>query len=217
MSSSKPPQHNSKPITKEAFLPPLQKKVFLYLANNDPETINETVKALKSHYKSTWNAFNSLEKKSLIKPVNSKNYKGQEYSRYWVTEDGALIALCEGTKTTNVIQRTLKIYPENKKLHYLLEAVSILGTEAFNYGYFAIVSKGKLDQNDISKMIITQCSLSPQRIIQYSELLAKYPDEKQKFDKLITEMTDKLKNLDQLLNQSKAKEDEDKKSHSKNV
>jgi ribosomal protein L28 len=217
MSSSKPPQHNSKQITKEAFLPPLQKKVFLYLANNDPKTINETVKALKSHYKSTWNAFNSLEKKSLIKHVNSKSYQGQEYSRYWVTEDGAFIALCEGAKATNIIERTLKIYPENKKLHYLLESVSILGTEAFNYGYFAFVSKGKLDQDDISKMIITQSSLSPQRLIQYFELLIKYPDEKQKFDKLITEITDKLKNLDQLFKQSNAKIDEDRKNHSKKV
>jgi hypothetical protein len=178
MSSSKSPQHNSKPLTKEAFFPPLQKKVYLYLANNDPKTINETVKALKSHYKSTWNAFNSLEKKSLIKPVNSKNYKGQEYSRNWVTEDGAFIALCEGAKATSIIQKTLNIYPENEKIHYLLEAVSILGTEAFNYGYFAIVSKGKLDQNDISKMIITQSSLPPHRLIQYFELLAKYPKEK---------------------------------------
>ena len=217
MSSSKPPRHNSKPITKEAFLPPLRKKVFLYLANNNPKTISETVKALKSHYKSTWNAFNNLEKKSLIKPVSSKSYQGQEYSRYWVTEDGAFIALCEGAKAPKIIERTLKIYPENKRLNYLLESVSILGTEAFNYGYFAFVSKGKLDQNDISKMIITQSSLSPQRLIQYFELLIKYPDEKQKFDKLIAEITDKLKNLDLLLKQSTVKEDEDKKSHSESV
>jgi hypothetical protein len=33
----------------------------------------------------------------------------------------------------------------------------------------------------------------------------------------MTEITDKIRNLDQLLNQSKAKEDEDTKSPSKNV
>jgi ribosomal protein L28 len=79
MSDSKSPHHNSKPITKKTFLPPLQKKVLLYLANNEPKTINETVKALKSHYKSTWNAFNNLEKKTLINPVSTKKYQGQEY------------------------------------------------------------------------------------------------------------------------------------------
>ncbi len=121
MSDSKPLHHNSKPITKKTFLPPLRKKVLLYIANNEPKTINETVKALKSHYKSTWNAFNDLEKKNIIKPVSSKIYQGQEYPRYWVTEGGALIALCEGAKTKNVIERTIEIYPEKKKIHYLLE------------------------------------------------------------------------------------------------
>ena len=60
MSDSKSPHHNSNSITKKTFLPPLQKKVLLYLANNEPKPINETVKALKSHYKS------NLEKKTLI-------------------------------------------------------------------------------------------------------------------------------------------------------
>lgn len=209
MTKPKAPQHNSKPITKKTFLPPLQKKVFLYLASNDPKTINETVKALKSHYKSTWNAFNNLEKKNLIKPVSSKSYQGQEFSRYWVTDDGAFIALCEGAKTTSVIERTLKIYPERKNLHYLLESVSILSTEAFSHGYFAFVSKGRLDQSDVAKMLITQSTLSPQQIVQYTELLLKYPEQKQRYDDMITEMADKLKNLDRLLKQSDSKKEKD--------
>ena len=78
MTKPKAPQHTSKPKTKNAFLPPLQRKVFLYLANNDPKNINETVKAIKGHYKSSWNAFNGLEKKKLVKIVSSKTYRGQE-------------------------------------------------------------------------------------------------------------------------------------------
>jgi hypothetical protein len=213
MTEHKAQHHNSKPITRKKFLPPLQKKIFLYLANYGPKNKNETTEALKSHWRSTWGAFEKLEKKKLIKPVGSKNYQGQEYPRYWATEDGALIALCEGAKAKNVIKRTLEIYPEKTKLHYLLESVSILGTEAFNYGYFAFVSKGKLDQNDLTKMILIQSSLSTERIIKFSILLDKYPEEKQKFYNLATEITDKLKNLVKIIDQSKNRDDKIEESH----
>jgi ribosomal protein L28 len=212
MSNSKSPHHNSKPITKKTFLPPLQKKVLLYLANNEPKTINETVKALKSHYKSTWNAFNNLENKTLVNPVSTKNYQGQEYLRYWTTTDGAFIALCEGAKTSNVIKRSLEIYPERKDLQYLLESVSILGPDAFTIGYMAFVSKGRIEPSDITKMLITQCSLTPQKIMQFSEMLLKYPEQKQKYDEMITEMADKLKNLDKVFRQSELKANEAEKN-----
>ncbi len=54
-------------------------------------------------------------------------------------------------------------------------------------------------------------------IIPHSELLVKYLEEKQKFDKLMTEITDKLRNLDKVLNQSKTKDDEAEKNHIKDV
>ena len=89
------------------------------MANNEPKDINETVKAIKGDYESTWNTFNKLEAKKLVKIVSSKSYKGQEYPRYWLTEDGAFIALCEGAKANDVITRTLEIYPDRKDLQYL--------------------------------------------------------------------------------------------------
>lgn len=217
MTEHKAQHHNSKPLTKKQFLPPLQKKIFLYLANHEPKNKNETAEALRSHWRSTWGAFEKLEKKNLIKPVGSKSYQGQEYPTYWVTEDGALIALCEGAKARDVIKRTREIYPEKTKLHYLLESVSILGTEAFNYGYFALVSKGKLDPNDVAKMIIIQSSLSPERIVKFSELLTKYPEEKQKFDKLAMEIIEKVKNLVKVFDLSTAENNEAEKNHLKDA
>lgn len=211
MSDSKSPHHNSKTITKK-FLPPLQKKVLLYLANNEPKTINETVKALKSHYKSTWNAFNNLEKKTLINPVSTKTYQGQQYPRYWATADGAFIALCEGAKTSKVIRRSLEIYPERKDLHYLLESVSILGPDAFTIGYMAFVSKGKIEPIDVTNMLITQSFLTPEKILQFSDMLLKYPEQKQRYDEMIAEMLDKLKNLDKVFRESELKAIEDKKN-----
>src|SRR5208283_5843879 len=139
MAKPKASQHTSKTTTKKAFLPILQKKIFLHLANSDPEDINEVVTDLKSHYKSTWTAFKQLEKKNLVKAVSTKSYQGQEYPLYWLTPDGAFIALCEGANAERLIRKVLGIYPENKDLPYLLESTSILGTEAFRIGYLAFV------------------------------------------------------------------------------
>jgi hypothetical protein len=201
MTSSEKPHHNSKPITKKTFLPPLQKKILLYLANHDPKNKNEIAEALKSHYRSTWGAIRNLEKKNLIQIVGSKNYQGQEYPRYWLSPDGAFIALCEGAEQKSVMKRTLKIYPEKKDIHYLLETVSILGTEAFSYGYLTIKSKGRLEQSDIAKMVVSQVQISPEQLIQFGKMLEKYPEQKQKYYDLIGEMTDKLKNLEKVLKQ----------------
>jgi hypothetical protein len=76
----------------------------------------------------------------------------------------------------------------------------------------AFVSKGKIEPSDITKMLITQSSLTPQKIIQFSEMLLKYPEQKQKYDELITEMTDKLKNLDKVFRRSELKSNETEKN-----
>jgi ribosomal protein L28 len=205
MSSSKSPQHNSKSLTKKTFLPPLQKKIFLYLANNDPKTINETVKAIKGHYKSTWNAFNKLQEKNLIKAVCTKNYQGQEYLRYWVSEDGAFIALCEGAKSVALIKRTLATYPDRRDLHYLLDSVCLLGTDAFEIGYFAFISKGKLEQSDVASMLITQIQhgLSTENVIKFIDLLQKYPEQQPKFDSTFKALSDNMRDLGALFGASK--------------
>lgn len=200
MATPNQPVHNSKPLTKKTFLPPLQKKILIYLASNEPETINESVKATKSHYKSTWSVFKKLEEKKLIKAVGFKSYQGQEYPRYWVSEDGAFIALCEGAKANEVIRRAFEVYPENRGLHYLLEATSILGTEAFQKGYFAIISKGKIETSDAAAMLLTQIQngLTEADFLQYFELLQKYPEHRPQLDATLSELNNKLGSLEAL-------------------
>ena len=52
------------------------------------------------------------------------------------------------------------------------------GPEAFSYGYFAFVSKGKLDQSDVAKMIITQARYPLNRLCNsvkcYLNILSRY-------------------------------------------
>jgi hypothetical protein len=117
MSSEKEKQHISKnkKLTKKTYLPQVQKKILLHLANTEPKTINETAKATKTHYKSTWNAFKKLEDKKLINTVGSKSHQGQEFPCYWVSADGAFIAQCEGAKAKNLIEKSKKNLPRQKR------------------------------------------------------------------------------------------------------
>jgi ribosomal protein L28 len=208
MTNSKAKQHTSKPLTKKAFFPTLQRKVFLHLANNEPKNINETAKALKAHYKSIWNAFNKLEEKKLIKQVSSKSYQGQDIPRYWVSEEGAFIALCEGAKAKNIIKKTVEFYPERRDLQYLLEAVTILGTEAFDVAYRAYLSKGKLEQSDIAIIMATQMQhkLSSEGVEKFSELVQRFPEQQQGFVDFFEEMSDNVGKIDALFRKPKNQE-----------
>lgn len=203
MSSKEDKEHTSiqkKKMKKMTNIPPVQRKIILHLANSKPKTINETANELKAHYKSTWNAFKKLEEKNFVKSVGSKLHQGQVYPQYWVTGDGAFIALCEGAKQQHLIRSIFEIYPDNKDLQYLLESVSILGTEAFKVGYLAIVKKGKLEQEDITRMLIVQSAFTPEILLRFREMLLKYPEQKKKYDDLVNEMIEKLRNLDKLFN-----------------
>jgi predicted transcriptional regulator len=70
-------------------LPPLQNRIMLYLARNEPQAINETVEGCKGHCKSLWIALNALEQKGLIKKADLKTYRNREYPRFWLTQESA--------------------------------------------------------------------------------------------------------------------------------
>jgi hypothetical protein len=208
MKNLKVKQHTSKPLSKSAFWSPLQREIFLHLASNDPKTIHETAKAINGHYKSCWNAFKKLENKKLIKPVSSKSHHGREFPRYWVTAEGAFIALCEGAKARKIIRRTLEFYPDRRDLQYLLEAVTILGKDAFDIAYWSFISKGKFEQSDLAIIMATQMQhkLSSDGVEQFSELLQRFPEQQQGFVDFFKEISDNVKNLDALFKQPKSKE-----------
>lgn len=59
---------------------------------------------LNEHYKTSWSAFKSLEAMKLITKVGSKAYQNNEYVFFWVTEDDARVALCEGADQSSVVR-----------------------------------------------------------------------------------------------------------------
>jgi len=179
----------------------LQKRIILHLARNDPQTINETVKKLKGHYKSSWTAFNALEQKGLIKKVDLKIYRNREYPRFWLTQAGIFVALVEGADAANLLQITLTNYPNDKTLQCCLELSPLLGLEGFKIALSAIQDKGKLDDSDKMKIILAhaQKHVSVNQFRKLIKILKKYPKERHRTKKHLSRINKDLTKLESLI------------------
>jgi hypothetical protein len=186
---------------KRNSFPPLQKRIILHLTENGPQTINETMKGISGHYKSSWIAFHVLKKKGLIKEVTVRNYRGRDYPRFWVTDSGIFIALHEGTEPKTLLRKTLEVYPEDRKLQFLIEAVPILGKNAFDVLYLAALSEGLIEQSDLTSIFAAQMQkkLTPKQIRQFIAVLNKYPEPHQQCKDYIKQTRQNLQELSDLL------------------
>jgi len=194
-------RHISTKRTQENSFPPLQKRIILHLAQSQPRTINETAKKISStksgnpkNYKSSWVAFKTLEKKGLIKHTTSKDYKNRQYPCSWLTELGVFLALHEGAKPEALLKTTREIYPENKSLHFIVEAVPILGKHALDVLYLAVLKRGAINQTDLISIFAAQTvnKLTPKQKAQFIEVLKKYPEQHQQTRKDLRELADLL-------------------------
>lgn len=192
-------QHILKQESKENSFPPLQKHIILYLAQNKPQTINETKKGIKRHYKSSWTAFNALKRKGLVKSVTSKPYRGRQYPCFWVTELGIYLALCEGVKSESLLKTTLEIYPNNKNLQFLIEAVPILGKNAFDVLHLAVSNKGVIEERQLISIFANQKKLTPEQRTQFIRVLKKYPELYRQCVNCVNQIHKNLKVLSDLL------------------
>ena len=205
MARLKAKEHTLKTLTKSRFLHPLQKKIFLCLANAHPQTINETKDVIKGHYKSTWTAFNSLEGKGLVLKIDTKEYRGNEYPRFWLTVDGVFFALIEGVNPKALLAKTVEIYPENKILQCMVEASTIFGTDMYEIGYFAVLNKRKLEKSDVSAMFATQLQkdISLKQLKELVTIMKKYPEQFGNLEEQVNQMRENLKRVESFLESAK--------------
>jgi len=186
--------------SKENSFPRLQKRIILYLAQSRPQTINEIKTGIKGHYyKSTWTSFNSLKKKGMVKSVTSKPYRGREYPCFWLTELGIFIALIRGAKTEALLKTTSQIYPENKNLQFLIEAVPILGKNAFDVLHLAVSNKGVIEQRHLSLIFANQKELTYEQKKQFIKVLKKHPELYRQCANCVNQINKNLKVLSDLL------------------
>ena len=188
---------------------PLQRRIILHLAKNEPQTKNEIAQGIKSDYKSAWIALRKLEKKHLIKTVRTEFYRGNYYPNLWLTELGISLALDEGAKPEPLLKQVLETYSENKILHFLIEAVPILGNYVAHI--LSQPSSNEHAEEELVAMLAAEAlpTLSPaslmreefdrERIIRLKTLLKKYPEFYHHFTDELRRITENLKTISTLL------------------
>jgi DNA-binding Lrp family transcriptional regulator len=207
MSKPKKREHNSKTSNK-VVLAKLQRGILIHLSENYPMTINQTATTLNEHYKASWNAFKRLEAMNIITEVGSKVYQNNEYPLYWLTEDGATLALCEGADQQSILRRALEIYPNNRNLHYALEIMPIFGLDAFKLVCSAFAKKGKLEDSDEAQIYATQIhnKFTPEEENQFAAVLKRYPEQQKPFIDAFSKIN---VNMGKLLSQLKKSEEKE--------
>jgi hypothetical protein len=191
----------SKQQAKRNSYPTLQKKIILHLAQSTPQTIHKTAKQIEKDYKSSHYAFDALRKKGLIKQVTSKPYRGREFPQFWLTELGVSLALSLRAEPQTILRRTIEIYPENRDLQFVIEAVPILGKNALDMLYLIALNKGVIKQGDLTSIFAIQMQkrLTPAQIRRFITVLKKYPIPYQQCVNCISQTRKNLRELSDLL------------------
>lgn len=182
--------HMSKAKNKNDHLSPSQKRIILYLAKNEPQTINEinkgthpeNKKSSSTTYHTSHSACKDLERQNLIRKIEVKPYHSIKYDCFWLTPAGVYQAVVEGTDAQDLLEKTVKTYPDNKTLQLFLEMKPFTGIEIYKAAFSAVRKKGKLEQSDILTIMLSQMqrTLSTEQSTQPIEILKKYPDEYEK-------------------------------------
>jgi DNA-binding MarR family transcriptional regulator len=189
---------------KSDFLHPLQRKILLFLAVNEPNNKHAIASAINEHPTSTRKSLKSLEESRLIVKIDKRMSLGVKRDCYWLTDSGVFLALIEGAKPKNVLKRTEKIYPENKSLQCIIEITAILGTKMHKIAYSAVLTKGKLERDDRSAMMSAQLQkeLSLEQIQELLAIMRKYPEQVGDMQEKIMEMIEKIKKVELFLKEA---------------
>lgn len=175
----------------------LEKMIILNLAENKPQTKRATAKAISKQYKSTWNAFERLEKKKLIKQATTIIYNNTEYPRYWLTDEGILIALIENANPKKLLEQTKNLYPENKNTHCFLEIAPLFDPKLLRIAYSSLKGKDKIGSREIIILFLSQPSIAMdgETAKKLVTILKNYPDEYNKLKIAVQEMKSQLNQL----------------------
>jgi hypothetical protein len=197
MSSAKKKEHMSNAKMKSDNLHPLQKLIILNLAENEPETINELTQAISKSYKPTHTAFKSLVRKKLIIKTGAKSYRGQQFPRYWLTDEGMIMALLEGANAERLLQKTKELYPDAEITHCFLEIMPLFDPVIIKTSYSYVKGKGKLGFAEVAQLILSGAAgaMEVETAEKISKILKKYPLQFTTFKFVVQEMITLLSKL----------------------
>ena len=169
----------SRASTKSNNLHSLQKLILLYLAENEPTTINGANEKLGKSYKPTHTAFKSLEKKKLIKKIRIWKYREQPFSQYWLTDGGIILAILEGANQEKLSYQAKQLRPNDKPLEIFLEIARYIDPQIIEMTHSSVIEKKSLDIMDILNILFLQApsEMSLENLQKLTTALKKYPEE----------------------------------------
>jgi len=187
---------------KSEHLRSLQKLIVLHLAKNGPQTINQTHNSTGHDYHPTHIAFKTLEKKGIVRKGKMKYLNiGRKFPLYWLTEEGALLALIEGASPTDLLTIAKQVYPNNQRFHFGLDMARHANPKIFEIALTALRTKGKLEPADLAAIMITQMetNASMKTFIETLRTYRKYPKEYEQFRQSITWMQENFNKLKEMI------------------
>ncbi len=175
----------------------VEKLILLNLAESAPQTKRKTAKAISKYYKSTWDAFKSLEEKKLIKQAATMTYNGIEYPCYWLTDEGIMMALMEGANPKKLLIITQNLYPEAEITHAFLAMAPSFHPEVVKMACSSAKRKGKIGVAEVILMYLSQSAIAmdAENAKRIATTLKEYPDEYNKLKKAVQMMIDQLSQL----------------------
>jgi len=201
MSKTESNYHMSKPFIEGYNLPPLQRKIILCLAEHGPQTINECVAKIKHHYKATWIAFQSLEKKGLIQKIDIKEYRGRQYPQFWLSFEGILLSISEKAPKEALRQNIEKYLtePETKEAILLtMDLADIVGEKFLRRAYSLFINEGKIELLDLA-LAIRGIRLNKEQRLRIKKAFEKYPKCYQLFISSWKSLKNQIKEMDEVL------------------
>jgi len=159
----------------------------IHLAKEGPKTRNEVAQELGSAYKNILFSFNSLKKKGLIKEIAEKKHRRRIFPKYWLTEEGVVLAFIEGASKDKLFETAKKFYLDDENLLYFIRFASLLNPQVFKIGYDAVKRKGKLEPLDLTTIMLAQAEseVSMEKFKEGLMLLKEYPKLCESFKQII--------------------------------
>jgi len=159
-------------------LGPVEKRIILAFAHTEPQTINATKETIEGHYKSVNNAFHSLLKKELIKAVDKKKYRNQEYDIFWLTLEGALLAMLHRANSDIMKEYYEKVYGKSEDTDLIFDLVKAFPEKMREiYTMFKTTTEGK--------MKLKNMPISNNEMQKFIKIVFKYPSYRKTMKKTI--------------------------------
>jgi len=157
----------------------LQRMILLHLAENEPQTANETSLKLSKSYKPTSTAFKTLEKMNLITETKIKEYRSRRYSEFWLTDEGIVLAILEGVNHEKMSKQAQKLHPDDKELHLFLDIAPYIDRQIIEMTYSSVKESGDIDFMVVLNVLFLQAptEMDMDNAQKLSTALKKYPEE----------------------------------------